>query len=100
MLVKCYQRQQPIKVFTHTLSFPQFAIRVLNLILVYYFESFSKLLHLYTFLYICIDIQPSDSLSQIAALDIGKLLPKAPEISERVLFNVWESLLKDWGPSQ
>ena len=50
------------------------------------------------FFYICIDIQPSESLSQVAALDIGKLLSKATEISERVLFNVWESLLKDWGP--
>ena len=38
------------------------------------------------------------SLSQVAALNIVKLLSKAPEISERVLFNVQESLLKDWHP--
>ena len=45
-----------------------------------------------------LDIQPSETLSQVAAIDIDKLLSKAPEISEKVLFNVWESLLKDWGP--
>ena len=44
------------------------------------------------------DIQPSESLSQVAAFDIGILLSKAPEISESVLFNVQESFLKDWGP--
>ena len=42
-------------------------------------------------------MQPSESLSQVAAFNIGRLLSKAPEISESVLFNVWESLLKDWG---
>ena len=47
-----------------------------------------------------LDIQPSECLSQVAAIDIDKLLSKAPEISEKVLFNVWESLLKDWGLSQ
>ena len=45
-----------------------------------------------------LDIQPSESLSQVAAIDTDKLLSKAPEISERVLFNVQALLLKDWGP--
>ena len=49
-------------------------------------------------MYIYLDIQSSDSHFQVAAIDIDKLLSKAPEISERVLFNVQESLLKDWGP--
>ena len=45
-----------------------------------------------------LDIQPSESLSQVAAINIDKFLSKAPEISKKVLFKVWESLLKDWGP--
>ena len=45
-----------------------------------------------------LDTQPSESLSQVAAIDIDKLLSKAPEISKKILFNVWESLLKDLGP--
>ena len=83
-------------IYTCIMSFPQLAIRVPNLILVYYFESFPRLLYLHI-IYIYINVQPSESLSQVAALDIDKLLSKAPEISERVIFNVWESLLKDWG---
>ena len=51
---------------------------------------------MYLFLYI--DTQPSESLSQVAAFDISRLLSKASEISEGVLFNVQESFLKDWGP--
>ena len=82
-------------IYSYIMSFPQLAIRVPNLILVYYFESFSRLLYLHIFIYI--DIQPSES-QRVAALDIDRLLSKTPEISERVLFNVWESLLKDWGP--
>ena len=45
-----------------------------------------------------LDVQPSESLSQVAAIDFDKLLSKAQEISEKVLFNVQETLLKDWGP--
>ena len=86
-------------IYSYLMSFPQLAIKVPNLILVYYFESFRRLLYLHIiFLYIYLDIQPSESLSQVAALDIDKLLSKAREISKRVLFNVWESLLKDLGP--
>ena len=42
-------------------------------------------------------MQPSGDLSQVAAFDISRLLSKVPQISESVLFNVHESLIKDWG---
>ena len=40
----------------------------------------------------------SESLSQVVAFNVSQLISQAPEISEKVLFNVHESLLKDWGP--
>ena len=52
----------------------------------------------YFFFFLLLDTQPSESLSQVAAFDISRLLSKAPEISKSVLFNVQESLFKDWGP--
>ena len=39
-----------------------------------------------------------DNLSKVAAYDIDKLLSKASEISTGVIFNIWHSLLKEWGP--
>ena len=83
------------------MSFPWLAINMPNLILVHYFESLPRSLCLHIIIIIFLmylDIQSSESLSQVAAIDIDKLLSKAPEISEKVLFNVQESLLKDWGP--
>ena len=44
------------------------------------------------------DKQPADSLTKAAALDIDNLLPKMPGISKGVLFNIWQALLKEWGP--
>ena len=81
--------------YPYIMSFPQFAIRVPDLILLNTLSPFLSYC-IYYFLYI--DIQPSESLYQVAALDIDRLLSNAPEISESDLFNVWESLLKDWGP--
>ena len=95
MLLEATTSDQDI--YPYIMSFPQLAIRVPNLILVYYFDSFPRLLYLHIF-FIYIDTQPSESLSQVAALDIDKLLSKTPEISERFLFNIWESLFQDWGP--
>ena len=80
--------------YSYIMSFPQSAIRVPDLIL---FNTLSPFLG-YSIYFLYIDIQPSESLSQVAVFDIGRLLSKVPEISESVLFNVRESLLKDWGP--
>ena len=76
----------------HSIPFPQFSIKTLDLIL---FNIFSPFLDYHFFL---ADIKPSENLSQVTAFDISRLLSKKPEISESVLFNVHESLLKDWHP--
>ena len=39
-------------IYTYIMSFPQLAIRVPNLILAYYFESFPRLLYLHIYIYI------------------------------------------------
>ena len=44
------------------------------------------------------DKQPTESLTMVAAFDVDKLLSKASTISEGAIFNVWQSLLKEWGP--
>ena len=44
------------------------------------------------------DKQPADSLTKVAALDIDNLLIKMPGISKGILFNIWQVLLKEWGP--
>ena len=76
----------------YIISFPQFSIRTLDLILCNIFSPFPG------YLFLLADTQPSESLSQVAAFDISRLLSKAPQISNSVLFNVRESLIKDWGP--
>ena len=50
------------------------------------------------YFFLLADTQPSENLSQIDAFNISRLLSKVPEISKIVLFNVHESLIKDWGP--
>ena len=42
--------------------------------------------------------QPADNLSKVAALDIESLLMKTSDISKGVIYNIWQSLLKEWGP--
>ena len=78
----------------YSTSFPHFSIRMLDLIL---FNIFSPFLGNYMF-FLLADTQPSENLSNVAAFDISRLLSKAPQISESVLFSVHESLIKDWGP--
>ena len=80
--------------YSYSISFPQFSIRTPDLIL---FNILSPFLG-YCIFFLLVDTQPSESLSQVAAFDISRLLSMAQEISESVLFNVQESLLKDWGP--
>ena len=62
--------------YSYIMPFRQFAIRVPDLIL---FNTLSPFLG-YCIYFLYIDIQPSESLSQVAALNIGRLLSKAPEI--------------------
>ena len=50
------------------------------------------------YFFLLADTQPSESLSQVTAFDISRLLSKAPQISESVLFNICMSLIMDWGP--
>ena len=42
------------------------------------------------------DKQPVVSLAKVAAYDVDKLFSKASTISEGI-FNIWHSLLKEWG---
>ena len=44
------------------------------------------------------DTQAADSLTKVADLDIDNLLIKMRGISRGILFNVWQALLKEWGP--
>ena len=48
--------------------------------------------HLFT------DEQLAVNLTKVAALDIDNLLTKTSEISKGVLYNVRQTLLKEWGP--
>ena len=75
--------------YSYSILFPQFSIRTSDLIL---FNILSPFLGYCNFL--LVDTQPSEILSQVAAFDISRLFSKAPEITESVLFNVQESLLK------
>ena len=77
----------------YSISLPQLSIRTLDLILFNIFNPFPSY-----FFSLLADTQPSENLSQVAAFDISRLLSKAPRISESVLFNIHESLIKDWGP--
>ena len=40
---------------------------------------------------------PTESLEQIVAFDVEKLLSKSAVLSEDMLLHVWQSLTKDWG---
>ena len=42
--------------------------------------------------------KPADNLTKLAALDMDNLSAKTKDISKGVLFNVQQSLLKEWGP--
>ena len=44
------------------------------------------------------DEQPADNLSTVAAMDIESLLSKTSEISKGAIYNIHQSLLKEWGP--
>ena len=44
------------------------------------------------------DKKPADNLTNLAAIDVDDLLSKTRGISKGVIFNVWQSLLKEWGP--
>ena len=42
--------------------------------------------------------KPADNLRKLAVIDVDDLLSKTRGISKGVLFNVQQSLLKEWGP--
>ena len=42
--------------------------------------------------------KPADTLTKLAALDMDNLFAKTKGISKGVLYNVQQSLLKEWGP--
>ena len=42
--------------------------------------------------------KPVDNLTKLVALDLDNLFAKTKGISRGVLFNVQQSLLKEWGP--
>ena len=42
--------------------------------------------------------EPADNLARLAAMDVDVLLSKTRGISKGVIFNVWQSLLREWGP--
>ena len=44
------------------------------------------------------DQKPADNLTKLADIDVDDLVSKTRGISNGVLFNVWQSLLKEWGP--
>ena len=44
------------------------------------------------------DKKPADNLTKLAALDMDALFSRTKGISKGVLFNIRQSLLKDWGP--
>ena len=41
--------------------------------------------------------KPADNLTKLAAIDVDDLLSKTRGINNGVLFNMWQSLLKEWG---
>ena len=44
------------------------------------------------------DKQPADSLSRVAAFNVEELLLKSSETSRGAIYNICESLVKEWGP--
>ena len=44
------------------------------------------------------DRKTAEDLTSVAALDIEDILTKTDSISRGVLFNVHQSVLKEWGP--
>ena len=44
------------------------------------------------------DKSPAEELTSLAAVDIEDILSKTNSISRGVLFNVHQSMLKEWGP--
>ena len=48
-------------------------------------------------LFLDADRQPADSLSKVAAIDIESLLTKTLDISKGTIYNIWQTLLKEWG---
>ena len=40
----------------------------------------------------------ADNLSKVAAIDIDGLLTKTSDISKGMIYNIWQTLLKEWGP--
>ena len=51
-------------------------------------------LHLFT----DADEQPADNLSKVVAMDIESPLSKTSKISKGAIYNICQSLLKEWGP--
>ena len=66
----------------------------------HYISSFSNtqissnVFHLFT----DADKQPAKSLAKVAAIDIESLLTKTSDTIKGVIYNSWQSLLKEWGP--
>ena len=44
------------------------------------------------------DKQLADNLAKVAVIDIDSLLSKTSEISKGVMYNICQSLPKEWGP--
>ena len=44
------------------------------------------------------DNQLADDLSKVAAINIESLLSRTSEISKGIIYNICQSLLKEWGP--
>ena len=61
----------------------------------FFFNTFSFQCSLYFF--IDLASKPMESLKQITALDIEKLLSKSAILSENLLLQLWQSLTKEWG---
>ena len=45
------------------------------------------------------DKEPADNLTKLPAMDVDDLLSKTRGISKGAIFNVQQSLLKEWGPN-
>ena len=49
-------------------------------------------------LFIGAEEQLADNLTKVAAIDINNLLTKTSDISKGVMYNICQTLLKEWGP--
>ena len=49
------------------------------------------------FFYLDLASKPMESLKQITAFDVEKLLSKSAILSENLLLQLWQSLTKEWG---